>query len=79
VLYIDVAKVDQDVTHVVIAIQLCFKVYVPNVSSVPDICCTLFYLDIAKVDLDVAYTSTLQVYIFKCFQMFHTYVCKYFI
>jgi hypothetical protein len=39
----------------------------------------LFYLDIAKVDLDVAYTCTLQVYIFKCFQMFHTYVCKYFI
>jgi hypothetical protein len=33
----------------------------------------VFYLDLAKVDLDV--TSTC----FKCFQMFHTYVCKYFI
>ena len=78
-MYIDVAKVDQDIAHVVIAIHICFKVYVPNVSSVPDICCTLFYLNVSKVDLDVAYTYMLQVYIFKCFQIFHTYVWKYFI
>jgi hypothetical protein len=32
-----------------------------------------------KVDLDIAYTSMLQEYVFKCFQMFNTYVCKCFV
>ena len=34
VLYIDVAKVDRDVAHVVIAIHVYFKCMFPNVSSV---------------------------------------------
>ena len=36
VLYFDVAKVDRDVAHVVMAI------HVPNVLSVPDECCKRF-------------------------------------
>jgi hypothetical protein len=56
-----------------------FQVYVPNISSVPDICCKCFYLNVTKLDLDVAYTCMLQAYVFKCFQAFHTYVCKCFI
>jgi hypothetical protein len=36
----------------------------------------VFYLDVTKVDQDVAYTCMLQTYVFKCFQVFLTYVCK---
>jgi hypothetical protein len=39
----------------------------------------VFYLDIAKVDLDIAYTCTLQAYVFECFHVFLTYVCRCFI
>jgi hypothetical protein len=39
----------------------------------------VFYLDVAKVDLDIAYTCMLQAYVFKCFKVFHMYVCKCFI
>ena len=38
-----------------------------------------FYLDVTKVDLDIAYTCMLQAYVFKCFKVFHMYVCKCFI
>jgi hypothetical protein len=37
----------------------------------------VFYLDVAKIDLNIAYTYMLQAY--EYFQVFHTYICKYFI
>jgi len=68
ILYIDVAKVDQDVAHVVMAIHVCFK------------CMSqMFYLfqtNVASVYLDVAYTMHVASI---CFQVFHTYICKCFI
>ena len=39
----------------------------------------VFYLDVAKIDLNVAYACMLQAYVFKCFQVFYTYVYKCFI
>jgi hypothetical protein len=36
VLCIDIVKVDRDVAHVVMSMHI-FQVYVPNVSSVPDV------------------------------------------
>jgi hypothetical protein len=48
-----------------------FQVYVPNVSSVSDVCCKCFHLDVAKVNLDAVYTCMLQVYV-----VFHTYVAS---
>jgi hypothetical protein len=60
--YIDVAKVDWDVAHVVMAIT-----YVSSVCSKCFTCSRrmlqVFYLDVAKVDLDVAYTCMLQAYV----------------
>jgi hypothetical protein len=62
--------------------------YVPNVSSVLDICCKYFHLDVAKVDMDIVYIymHILQAYFssgFRCFkhllQVFHldvVYVCN---
>jgi hypothetical protein len=41
VFYIDVAKVDHDDAHVAMA-TLMFQAYVPNVSSVSDVCCKCF-------------------------------------
>jgi hypothetical protein len=38
----NIVKVDQDVAHVTIGYTCMFQVYVPNVSSVSDICCTCF-------------------------------------
>jgi hypothetical protein len=38
VLHLDVSKVDQDVTHV----AMVFQPYVPNVSSILDVCCKGF-------------------------------------
>jgi hypothetical protein len=35
----DVAKVDQNIAHVVMGYTHTFQVYVPNVSSIPDVCC----------------------------------------
>ena len=52
-LYIDVAKVDQDVAYVVMAIHVCFKCMFQIFSSVPDECCKCFVW-ILQVDLDVA-------------------------
>jgi hypothetical protein len=37
-----VAKVDQNVAHVTMDYTRMFQVYVPNVSSVLDICCKCF-------------------------------------
>jgi hypothetical protein len=72
VLYIDVAKVDRDVTHVVMVIHV--RSMVQNVCSKCFICSRymlqVFYLDAAKVDLDVAYICILQAYgssVFMCF------------
>ena len=53
--------------------------YVPNISSVSNICCKYFHLDVAKVDLDITYVCNgFQVFLgifFKCFrrmfQVFH--------
>jgi hypothetical protein len=63
VLYIDVAKVDRNVTHVIIAINVCFKcMFQMNATSV--------YLDVVKVDLHVVSTCMLQAYVrsvFRCF------------
>jgi hypothetical protein len=50
-LYIDVAKVDRDVAHVVRVIHVCF--------ICSSECCKCVYLDVAKVDLNVAYTCML--------------------
>jgi hypothetical protein len=71
VLYIDVAKVDRDVAHVLMAIHVFFRCIFQVFH--------LFQIYVAKVDLDVSYTCMLQAYVFKYFQMFHTYVCKCFI
>jgi hypothetical protein len=69
VLYINVAKVDRDVAHYVMAIH-----YVSSVCSKYFICskCMLqvFYLDVAIEDLDVVYICMLQTYVpsvFRCF------------
>jgi hypothetical protein len=78
VLYIDVAKVDQDVANVVMVIHVCFKcifqmfhLFHTNVASVLSGCCKsrfrcYIYMHVASIR-------------FKCFQVFHMYVCKYFI
>jgi hypothetical protein len=44
------------------------QVYVPNVSSVSDVCCMRYHLD-------VVYTCMLHAYV-KCFQVFHTSVAS---
>ena len=68
-LYIDVAKVNWNVAHVIMAIHVCFKcmfqmfhLFQTNVAC--------FFLNVAKVDLDVAYICMLQAYVssvFRCF------------
>jgi K+ transporter len=69
-LYIDVAKIDRDVTHVVMVIHVCFKcfqifhLFQTNVASVLSGC--YIYIYIASI-------------CFKCFRVFHTYVCECFI
>ena len=70
-LYIDVAKVDRYVAHVVMAIHVRFKcmfqifhLFQTNIASVLSGCC--IYMHVASI-------------CFKCFQLFYTYVYKYFI
>jgi hypothetical protein len=79
-LYIDVAKVDQD-ADVVMAIHVCFKYSKCFICSRRML--QVFYLDIAKVDLDVAYTCMLQAYVssvFRCFiRMFASVSYGYYI
>ena len=72
-LYIDVAKVDRDVAHVVMAIHVCFKcmfqifhLFQTNVASVLSRCC--------KSSLDVAYTCILQAHVSSVFRVL--YVCS---
>jgi hypothetical protein len=78
VLYIDVAKVDQDVAHVIMAIHVCFKclfqmfhLFQTYVASILSGCCKstsgcCIYMHVASI-------------CFKYFQVFDTYVCKCFI
>ena len=78
VLYIDIAKVDRDVAHVVMAIHVYFKcmfqifhLFQTNVASALSGCCKsrsrcCIYIDVASI-------------CFKCFQVFHMYVCNCFI
>jgi hypothetical protein len=54
--------------------SVCFKYFICSRHTLQ-----VFYLDVVKLDLDVAYTCLLQAYVFKCFQVFHAYVCKCFI
>jgi hypothetical protein len=67
-LYIDVAKIDRDVAHVVMAIHVCFKymfhLFHANVASILFGYC--IYMHVASIS-------------FKCFKVFHTYVCECFI
>jgi hypothetical protein len=44
VLHLDVSKVDQDVAHV----SMVFQLYVPNISSVLDVCCKCFIWTLQK-------------------------------
>jgi hypothetical protein len=76
-LYIDVAKVDRDIAHVILAIHVYFKCMFQMFHLFQTY--VVFYVDVAKVDVDVEYTYMLQACVFKCFQVFHTYVCKCFI
>jgi hypothetical protein len=66
VLFIDVAKIDRDVAHVVMTIHVCFKWmfqmfhrFQMYVASILSGCC---------IGMHVASIC------FKCFQVFHTYV-----
>jgi hypothetical protein len=61
VLYIDVAKVDRDVAHVVMTIHVCFECMFQMFHLFHML--QLFYLNVTKVDLDVAYTCMLQAYV----------------
>jgi hypothetical protein len=69
VLYLDVAKVDRDVAHVVMAIHVCFKcMFQMFICSKRML--QVFYLAVTKADLDVVYTCMLQAYVssvFRCF------------
>jgi hypothetical protein len=77
-LYIDITKVDQDATYVVMAIHECFKcisqmfhLFQTNVANGLSGCCKngsrcYIYMHIGSI-------------CFKCFQEFHAYVCKCFI
>jgi hypothetical protein len=64
-------KVDRDVSHVAMAMHVCFK----SMFQMFRICCKCFNLDVAKVDLDVAYICMLQTYVSS---VLYTY-CKCFI
>jgi len=55
-----------------------FQMYVPNLSSISDVCCKCFHLDVAKVDLDVAYKCMLQAYV-SCVSGVSYVCCKCFI
>jgi hypothetical protein len=37
----DVAKVDQDIVYVAMGYTCMFKVYIPNVSFVSEVCCNI--------------------------------------
>ena len=75
---IDIAEVDRDVAHVRMAIHVCFKcmfqmfyLFQTNFANVLSRCCKnrsrcCIYMHVASI-------------CFKCFQVFHTYVCKCFI
>jgi hypothetical protein len=68
VFYIDVAKVDRYVAHVVMARHVCFKCMFQMFYLFRHTL-QVFHLDVAKVYLNIAY-------ICKCFRCFHTYVAS---
>jgi hypothetical protein len=77
VLYIDVAKIDQDVAHVVMAIHVCFKcmfqifhLFQMYVASSFSKCC--------KSRSDCCIYMHAASICFKCFQVFHTHVLQVF-
>jgi hypothetical protein len=78
-LYIDVAKVDRNVAHVVMDIHVCssvcFKclIYSRRMSQVFYLDVTKVDLDVAKVDLNVAYICMLQLYVSSFFRC--SYIC----
>ena len=87
-LYIDVAKVDQDVAHVVMAIYVCFKcmfqmfhLFQTNVTSVLSGCCKsrsrcCIYMHAASI-----YFKCFSVVSYVCLQVFHldvAYICNIF-
>jgi hypothetical protein len=77
VFHLDVAKIDRNVAHVVVAIH----VYVPNFSfRFPDVCLQVFRLDVAYVFLRYEVFSGVfckcLVCMFRVFQLFHTYVAS---
>jgi hypothetical protein len=72
-LYIDVAKLDRDVAHVVVTIHICFKcIFQCFICSRRML--QVFCLDVAKVNLDIAYTCMLQTYALSVFRSF-LYIC----
>jgi hypothetical protein len=79
VLYIDVVRVDRDVTHVVMTINVCFKCMFLNVSSVLDECCKCF---IWMLHIHACCKHMFQVFSgvsYVCLQVFHlniAYVCN---
>ena len=68
--HMDIAKVDQDVAHVAMAIHAYCKSLFKNISFVFRRMLQVFYLHVVKVDLDVSYPCMLQVYISSV-----SYVC----
>jgi hypothetical protein len=68
-LHINVAKVDRDVAHIVMAIHVCCKTFIRNVSSIFQIYVAIaFYLDVAYVSQRCCKS------LFKMFHPFQTHV-----
>jgi hypothetical protein len=55
---IGVAKVDQDVAHVAMAIHVCLRCMF-QMFQLYQTCCKYFHLEVANVDMNVAYTCML--------------------
>jgi hypothetical protein len=62
----DVAKVDQDVAHVAIAMHIYLKCIFQMFHFVSNVCCKCFS-NVAKVDLEVSCTASVC---FKCSRCF---------
>jgi hypothetical protein len=74
VFHTDVAKVDQDLTHVVMAVHVCCQLLFSVFHLFSAVCCKCVYLDVAYVFtymMQVFYLDVVYVYnIFKCFSDF---------
>jgi hypothetical protein len=77
VLYIDVAKVDRDVAHIVMLIHVCFK-YMFQMFHLFQINVTRVLSGCSKSKSGCCIYMHVASICFKCFQVFHTYVCKFF-